>query len=98
MAKCFKERTTHSQEARNGMVHNLRDCKLTYRWSSKQQEETQLEVRLQKGAGSWRPSANLLMGFNFVLTLTGSHEMISGIRVSHQICILEELFQQQSQV
>lgn len=34
---------------------------------------------------------------NFVLTLTGSHEVISGMRISHQICILEELFQQQSQ-
>lgn len=34
---------------------------------------------------------------NFVLTLTRSHEVISGMRVSHQICILEELFQQQSQ-
>lgn len=62
----------------------------------KQQEETQQEVRLGRGVGSRRHTANFLMGL--ILTLTGNHEMISGMRVSHQICILEELFQQQSQV
>lgn len=40
----------------------------------------------------------LFSGLNFVPILTGSREMTSGMRVSHQICILEKLFQQQSQV
>lgn len=57
---------------------------------------TRQEVRLHRGGQFVEALNRLVNELNFVLTSTGSHGMTSGMRVSHQICILEGLFQQQS--
>lgn len=64
----------------------------------KPQGGTQQEVKLERG-GQFKHALNQLVnGLNFVPTLTRSHGMFSGMRGSPWICILEGLFQQQSQV